>query len=90
MVRKRDLQGKGPSSILVGGFLSIFFFSRISFYFFFSRNTSNNSEVYQYQFENFFLEVAAIVYERENCLAERLLYRLSRRLNLTCTPLGYN
>ena len=31
MVRERDLQGKGPSSILGGGFL------------FYSRNTSNNS-----------------------------------------------
>ena len=35
MVRERDLQGKGPSSILGGGFR------------FYSRNTSNNSEVFQ-------------------------------------------
>ena len=57
MVRERDLQGKGPSSILGGGFL------------FFSRNTSNNSEVFQYQFENFrsLLKRAATVYEREIC-----------------------
>ena len=41
MVRESDLQGKGPSSILGGGFL------------FFNRNTSNNSEVFEYQFENF-------------------------------------
>ena len=34
MVRERDLQGKGPSSILGGGFL------------FYTRNTSN-SEVFQ-------------------------------------------
>ena len=33
MVRERDLQGKGPSLILGGGFLI------------YSRNTSNNSEV---------------------------------------------
>ena len=38
MVRERDLQGKGPSSILGGGFL--FYISDIS-------NTSNNSEVFQ-------------------------------------------
>ena len=43
MVRERDLQGKGPSWILGGGFL----------FFFFNRNTSNNSEVFQYQFEKF-------------------------------------
>ena len=35
MVRERDLQGKGPSLILGGGFL------------FYSKNTSNNSEVFQ-------------------------------------------
>ena len=35
MVRERDLQGKGPSSILGGGFL------------FYNRNTSDNSEVFQ-------------------------------------------
>ena len=41
MVRERDLQGKGPSSILGGGSI-------------FNRNTSNiNSEVFQYQFEHF-------------------------------------
>ena len=62
VVRERYLQGKaaGPSSILGGGFL------------FFSRNTSNNSEVFQYQFENFLLsllKMAATVYERENCSA---------------------
>ena len=34
-LRERDLQGKGPSSILAGGFL------------FYSRDTSNNSEVFQ-------------------------------------------
>ena len=59
MVRERDLQGKGPSSILGVGFL------------FFSRNTSNNSEVFQYQFENFLslLKRAATVYEREICIS---------------------
>ena len=35
MLRERDLQGQGPSSILGGGLL------------FYSRNTSNNSEVFQ-------------------------------------------
>ena len=35
MVRERDLQGKGPSLILGDGFL------------FYSRNTFNNSEVFQ-------------------------------------------
>ena len=35
MVRERDLQGKGQSAILGGGFL------------FYRRNTSNNSEVFQ-------------------------------------------
>ena len=59
MVRERDLQGKDPSSILGGGFL-----------FFFSRNTSNNSEVFQYQFEN--LKRVATVYEREICLADTI------------------
>ena len=34
MVRERDLQGKGPSSILGGGFI------------FYSRNTSNNSKYF--------------------------------------------
>ena len=55
VVRGRDLQGKRLSSILGGGFI------------FLSRNTSNNSEVFQYQFENFLslLKRAATVYERE-------------------------
>ena len=36
---------------------------------FLSRNTSNNSELFQYQFEHFLslLKMAATVYERENC-----------------------
>ena len=44
VVSQSDLQGKGPSSILGGGFLFV------------SGNTSNNSEVFQYQFENFLLK----------------------------------
>ena len=65
MVRERDLQGKGPSSILGGGFLL-----------FFSKNTSNNSEVFQYQ-----LKRAATVYEREICLDEQSLERTARALS---------
>ena len=54
MVRERDLQRKGQSSILGGGFHL------------FNRNTSNNNEVFQYQVGNF-LKMAATVYEREIC-----------------------
>ena len=61
MVRERDLQRKGASSILGGGFP------------FFNRNTSNKGEVFQYQFENFLslLKMAATVYKWENCNADQ-------------------
>ena len=62
-----DLGGRfarkaGPNSILDGGF-------------FFSRNTSNNSEVFQYQFENIrsLLKRAATVYERAICFGDSKL-----------------
>ena len=53
VVRERDLQGNVRSSVVI---------------FFFSTNTSNNSEVFQYQFEDFLslLKLAATVCERES------------------------
>ena len=76
MVKERDLQGKGPSSILGGGFL------------FFNRNTSNNNEVFQYQFETFLglLKRAATVYESEIYFGDTL--RCCRISNQSCAKNG--
>ena len=52
MLRERDLQGKGPSSILGGGFLFI---------------VETNPIIGKY-FNISLLKMAATVYERENCV----------------------